>query len=80
MESGKGLSINMDKMNANIQRYGGAFEVDLKSIPEGLELTNFPVGSSHFLISPIQPISPAVFQTQLNQVKLIQYNSILNGQ
>jgi RHS repeat-associated protein len=79
MQPGKGLSINTDKMNVNIQKYGGAFEVDLKSIPQGLELTNFPQGSTHFLISPIEPMSSTIFQTQLNQIKLIQFNSILNG-
>lgn len=76
MQPGKGLSLNADKFNKYIDQYGGAFEVDLKSIPKELNLINTPVGGTHFVISPVQPMTPSVFQNYLNQVKLKPFNVI----
>ena len=76
MKPGKGLSLNTNKYNKFISDYGGAFEVDIKSIPNNLELINTPAGSTHFVISPTQFISPAEFQNSLNQVRLIHYNKL----
>ena len=77
IEPGKGgLSINTNKMDANIQKYGGAFELNSKTLPKGLQIINKPVGGSHYIITPTYPMPQNVFQSLLNDVELLKFNQI----
>jgi RHS repeat-associated protein len=73
-----GLSVNTNKFDTNVQKYGGAFEVNTKSLPNGLQILNKPVGSSHFIITPSYPMPQNVFQSLLNDVEILKLNSIRN--
>ena len=67
----QGLSININPLDPNIQKYGGAFPV--RSLPEGLQaLQSGKPG--HFVIATKSPMTFEEFQRLLNQVKLGDVN------
>ena len=72
----RGVSINLDKNNKYVQQYGGAWEVDVKSIPAGLKIVH--TSGTHYEIAPAQggTISPGQYIELLKQVKVKPYNKI----
>jgi hypothetical protein len=72
--NGKGISLNADKMDKNIQKYGGAFELNAKSIPEGLKLK--PTSGTHYEIVPTRPMNETEFLNLMKQVELKPYNQL----
>jgi hypothetical protein len=71
----RGISLNSNKKDANIQKYGGAFEIDQKSIPDGLKIK--PQGKDgHFEIQPTRKMKEAEFLELMKQVKVKKTNKI----
>ncbi|HTB81964.1 MAG TPA: RHS repeat-associated core domain-containing protein [Opitutaceae bacterium] len=70
----RGISLNADKLDKNIQKYGGAFEVDRASIPDGLKIK--PTSGSHYEIVPVRPMPEAEYLNLMKQVKLKSFNGI----
>ena len=70
----RGISLNTNKFDGNIQKYGGAWQVDLKSIPKELQIKH--TNGTHFELAPKEAgMDLNYYQNLLNQVKLFQYNS-----
>jgi RHS repeat-associated protein len=70
----KGLSLNTNHLDANVQKYGGAWEVNLSTIPKELQI-KFTSGT-HFELAPKQAgMSLADYQNFVKQVELYPFNS-----
>jgi FlaG/FlaF family flagellin (archaellin) len=69
----KGLSVNTNHLDPNVQKYGGAFEIDLKTVPKELEfrLTK----GTHYEIVPPKGITIDQFQGLLDQIQVKNYNT-----
>ena len=71
----KGVSLNLDKNNFYIQKYGGAWEVDLSSIPSELKIIQ--TKGSHYEITPLRAGTMTLerYQELLNKIKVKSSNS-----
>lgn len=70
----KGISINTNHLDPFVQKYGGAWEVDLSTVPEELEI-KFTSGT-HYELVPKQPgMTLQNYQNLLNQVKVHPFNT-----
>lgn len=71
--SGKaqGLSLNANRLDTFIQKYGGAFPVN--NVPDGLQILQSGK-AGHFVISPTAPMSFEAYQQLLNRVELGKFN------
>jgi hypothetical protein len=65
----KGRSLKLDKNNKFIQEYGGAFEVDISTIPKELKIT-YKKGT-HYEITP-QKAGTMILETYQNLLKQIE--------
>ena len=65
VQPGRGISVNTN--SSGLERFCGAQEID--PIPEGLEVIQRGGNSSHYEISPNEPMSMSRYQELLNQVK-----------
>lgn len=73
-----GLSVNSNPKNPNVASRG-AFEVNTKTLPKGLQLINKPAGSTHYIITPTYSMPQNTFQALLNDVEINpMYNSIFD--
>jgi FlaG/FlaF family flagellin (archaellin) len=73
MNGRRGVSLNSDKMNPNVQKYGGAWEVDMKTFPSDLKIK--PTTNTHFEIVPRnQGMTLSTYQDLLKTIKLEPYN------
>jgi RHS repeat-associated protein len=72
----RGISVNTDKKNFWIQQKGGAFEIDLSSVPKELKFKNVPEGGTHFEITPHSAgtMTKDRYQELLKQIVLKPYN------
>ena len=70
----RGISLNSDKMNPFVQKYGGAFEVDLESIPDGLKLKH--TGGTHYELVPSRNMTETEYLNLMKQVELLPTNTI----
>lgn len=70
----RGISLNADKLDKNIQKYGGAFELDAGSVPAGLKIK--PTSGSHYEIVPARPMTEAEYLNLMKQVQLKPYNQL----
>lgn len=68
------ISLNANKRDANIQKYGGAFEVDQTTIPDGLKAKN--TGGTHYEIVPSSLMPEAVYLELMKQVRVKPYNEL----
>ncbi|WP_430405626.1 hypothetical protein [Fluviicola sp.] len=70
----KGISINTDKLDPNIDKYGGAWEVDLSSIPSGLKIKH--TKGTHYEIVPARDMKEAEFLELMSKVAVKRSNTI----
>jgi hypothetical protein len=73
-----GVSLNLDKNYKFIQQYGGAFEVDISSIPKELKIKQ--TKGTHYEITPNKggTMTLETYQGLLKQVKVKPLNTIVN--
>lgn len=69
----RGISLNSNKMDPNVQKYGGAFEVDINSISKDL-LIKHTKGSHYELVPRGNNMTLDTYQNLLKDVKLNQFN------
>lgn len=70
----KGVSLNTNHLDPFVQKYGGAWEVNLNTIPEGLEIKI--TKGTHFELVPKQPgMTLENYQNLLKQVQVYPYNT-----
>ncbi len=70
-----GVSLNLDKNNKFVQLYGGAWEVDISTIPVELKLKH--TSGTHYEITPQKAGTMTLerYQELLKQVKVKPYNT-----
>ena len=68
VQPGKGVSLSTDP--ASLERFGGAYEIDMQSVPPELEVIQQGKNPDHHVFSPRQPMTPAHYQELLDKVKL----------
>jgi len=76
----RGVSINADKNDYWVQDKGGAWEIDISTIPSELEIIKFPPdkpNGTHFEIVPKEgvKITPEQYQELVDKIKVIPYNA-----
>ena len=72
--NGRGISINTNKWNEFIQKYGGAYELRLKSIPDGLTLKH--TGGTHWEIQPTRKMTETEYLNLMKQVEVELVNKV----
>lgn len=72
----RGLSLNLNKNDKFIQKYGGAFEVDVSSLPKGLKIKW--TSGTHYEITPLKAgvMKLEEYQGLLKQIKIKPYNKL----
>jgi len=72
----RGVSVNLDKNNKFIQQYGGAWELDIGTLPKELKLTH--TSGSHFEITPQKAGTMTLqeYQELLKEIKVKPTNSV----
>jgi RHS repeat-associated protein len=69
VQPGRGVSVNADP--TKVERFGGAYKIDMQSVPPELEVIQHGVRDpGHYEIAPRQPMTPARYQELLDKVKL----------
>lgn len=69
----RGVSINTNKLNSNVQKYGGAWEINLESLPK--ELTIKRTSGTHYEIIPgVEGMTLETYQSLIRQIKLKPFN------
>ncbi len=68
VQPGKGVSLSSDP--ASLERFGGAYEIDMTSVPPELEVIQQGKNPDHYVFSARQPMTPAHYQELLDKVKL----------
>ena len=71
----EGVSLNTDKWNSDVQKYGGAFEVDQNTIPDGLKITQ-KGKPGHYEIQPTRDMKEAEFLELMDKVEVKPSNSL----
>jgi hypothetical protein len=66
--------MNENKLDKNIQKYGGAFELDQDSIPDGLRILN--TSGTHYEIIPARQMTEAEYLNLMKQVRLKLFNQL----
>jgi len=72
----RGVSLNTNHLDQFVQRYGGAFEVDLKTIPKELEIKW--TSGTHYELVPAggnTTMTLETYQSLIKQVKTLPFNS-----
>jgi hypothetical protein len=55
---------------AKVEKFGGAYQIDMQSMPAELEMVQRGTDPGHYEIIPRQPMAPARFQELLDKVQL----------
>jgi len=76
----KGVSINSDKLHSTVQKHGGAWEIQLETIPKELKIKHTPSHGNpgHYEIVPVKPSTMTLQQYQrlIEQIKVLPFNKI----
>ena len=72
--SEKGLSLNTNHLDPFVQKYGGAWQLDVRTVPNQLQI-KFTSGT-HFELTPIRggTMTPGHYQNLANQVQVFPFN------
>ncbi|MDE1191737.1 MAG: RHS repeat-associated core domain-containing protein [Arachidicoccus sp.] len=72
----RGISLNSDPFNTFVQSKGGAYRVDLSTVPKELKIIR--TSGSHFEIVPREAgkMNLETYQNLLKQVQLFKYNNV----
>jgi hypothetical protein len=68
------IPINTNKLDINVQKRGGAFEVDTTTVPKGLSIEK--TTGTHYEIKPTRPMKEDEFLDLMKQIQLKDKNKL----
>ena len=69
LRTSKGVSLNADP--SKVEGFGGAFQVDMESVPDQLRIVQRGRDLNHFEIVPAEPMTHDNYADLLKQIRLI---------